>query len=342
MRAESSLVPAHGQDPPEEQKMQRKAGVSGFVVLAAFSAVSVTAGTAAVKKGTRGVIEVEYVVTGKGSQKVGGTDQADWGGTRSMSLKINLVAGDLQAKPVFIALAPVGAQSYAAKSTAVAQKHQDSMNRMQAEIAKCNHDESCEMRVSMQFMTSGEGAAMVGDVTRVAREASEGGPRYQQWSGLDATGKLIGATGTYKVDEYSKTVVYDPDCGKTNNYCTTVRETKGLGSVVFPSQFTQELQMGGVAVDDKLGLLTLALPGPCTFSVDVKEDVQSTQSGTRSRKLALPVLGTCADKLKLGVADQEIVLPLREERGETTVRLAKAIDGSPGTITIRWRFAVMP
>ncbi len=322
--------------------MDRRAGIAGLMVAVGLSAAPASAGTAAVKKGTRGVLEVEYTVTGKGARKIGPTDQSEWRSLKTIAFKVNFVAGDLQAKPVYLAGAPVGAQSYAGQTAAAQQKHQGSMKRFEAEIAKCKKDQDCEARVQMEFMTSAEGAAIVGDIARVSREAMEGGPRYQQWSAVDAAGKLIGATGTYKVDEYAKLVTYDPICGKTNNFCTTVTATKGEGSLVFPSVFTDELKHGGVAVDDKLGLLTLVLPTPYGFRVDAKEDVQSSQTGPSSRKVSVPILEAHNKALaeKTGVADLKVTLPLREERGEAIVPLGKAAGGP--MITLRWRFAVVP
>jgi hypothetical protein len=321
--------------------MRRASALSGLVVLAVLSVVTGPAGATGVKKGTWGVLEVEYVLSGKGSQVVGGTDHSDWHVTRTLSFRVGLIAGDLQVQPVV--LGGVGAQSATAKPGAALQKHQGSLNRLEAETAKCKHDKDCEARVTMDFMVSGEGAAVMGDMAQAAKAAQAAGPRYQRWSGLDAAGNPISASGTYKVDEYSKVVVYDPDCGRTNNLCTTVRQTKGAGNLVFPKLFSQELAFEGVVVDNEKGLLTVALPTPDTFSVDASEDVQSTRSGASSRKVAVRVLDTYQKSLqgKLGVADRAITVPLREERGETTLPLTGAL-GSNGTLTVRWRFALLP
>jgi hypothetical protein len=77
-------------------------------------------------------------------------------------------------------------------------------------------------------------------------------------------------------------------------------------------------------------------------SCDAQENVRSTVDGSTSRKMARRFLDTHQAALdgKLGVADRKSVVPLREERGETTVTLPKAMDGAPGTPSVRWRFSV--
>lgn len=322
--------------------MGRSVAFSGLAAVAVAGILAVPA--AAVPKGTKGVLEVEYLLSGKASQKIGATDSVEWRVTRSLSYRVELRAAELATKAPVMPLAPLAASSPAGRVAATAQKHQGALTQMQDEIARCKGDQACQMRVSMQFMSSGSGAAMMDDMMKTAQSAASERPRYQHWAGVDAAGKPLAASGRYRVDEYRKVVVYDPICGRTGNYCTDERQTKGEGSLSFSTVFEKELASGGVTVDDQLGLLTVAFPTPYGFAVDATESGQTTQTGPFSRRRNLRVLERYqkSAEQKFGAADFKVTMPLREARGETTLPVSKGLNGADGTLTIRWRFALAP
>jgi hypothetical protein len=321
------------------------AGLSAALALAA--AFSAPAEAAGVKKGTRGVVEVEYEMTSQGSTKTADV-QREWRGKRTLTIAFEVVAGDVQAKPVLLAGAPKGEKSFVAKTQATAKKHEKTLGTMEAAIKKCKGDQDCEMRVAMEFMGTDEGSAMMGDSMAIAREASGSGaePRYQLWSPAGAGGKPRALSGTYAVDQYEKSQVYDPECHKTDNLCTTVSQIKGSGPLGAEALQTIAGQLGtaetpfcGVSLDTAERLFMLGIPQPVGVVVDVKEDVQSSQDGKSSGNSKLNWLQQVQQWEGLGVADLSYAEPLKELRGEIKKDLAK---GYGPTMAIRWRFAVKP
>lgn len=300
---------------------------------------------AGARKGTKGIVEVEYTMASSGSSKAP-QSQREWRGTRKLTLAFDVVAGDPQAKPVTLLGAPKGQKSFAGRTEATGKKHEKTLGKMEAAIAKCKGDQDCEMRVAMEFMGSDEGSAMMSDNMAIAREASGGerGPRYQLWSGAAGKGKAHAVSGTYHIDQYEKLQEYDPACGKTGNICTTVTEIKGAGALTPEAIAAIGGLVGseayvGVVLDTQEKLFTLGLPEPMGTSVEVKEDVQSTVDGKSSTKKNITWLLQAQKWDGLGVADLSYTEPLKELRGEIIKDVAK---GYGEKMTVRWRFTVKP
>jgi hypothetical protein len=318
------------------------------ISLATAFVLAVPPATAAVvKKGTVGVIEVEYEMTSQGSRK-GNDSQEEWHGRRVLTIAFEVLAGDLQARPVTLVGAPKGKNSFAARSEATAKDNAPAQKSLEAAIKACKHDKDCEARVTLEFMNSDAGAKALGDSRAISREAAGkgGAPRYQFWSPAGANGKPRALSGAFVVDQYSKVQSYDPLCGKTNNICTEVRQTKGSGPLTAeglePLQWSLGMEgmlAGGVILDTTEQVLTVGIPHPNAM-IEVNEEVQSSIQPRTSTKKKEPWLAQ-AQKWDdgLGVADLACPEPLKELRGEIK---KKVHNGYAPTMTIRWRFAVKP
>lgn len=324
-----------------------KRTAASFTIAAALTVFCAGHGEAApAKKGTRAVVEVEYAMSSSGSSK-SADGQAQSRGSRKLTLTFEVVAGDLQAKPITLITAPKGKESFAARTEATGKKHEKTLGKMEAAIAKCKGDEDCEMRVAMQFMGSDEGSAMMADNMAVAREASgaEGSARYQLWSAAGPGGKAGAVSGTYAIDHWEKTQVDDPACAKTGNICTTVTEVKGAGALSpeAVARFAAAVGSGapgaGVVLDTQQKLFTLGLPQPVGVPVAVTENVEDFERGKTSMKKNVVWLEQVQKWEGLGVADLAYTEPLKELRGEITKDVAR---GYGKTMTVRWRFTVKP
>jgi hypothetical protein len=320
----------------------------GLSITVALAALLPAPAGAVAKKGTVGVVEVEYEMASQGTKKNGIETQIDWHGRRLLTISFEVVAGDVQARPVTLVGAPKGKNSFAARTEATAKKNENGTNTLDAAIKGCKHDKDCEARVTMEFMNSDAGAQAFGDSMAVAREASGkgGAPRYQYWSPAGPNGRPRALSGTFLVDQYSKVQSYDPLCGRTKNICTDVTETKGGGPLTAEGldllgRFlgTEGMITGGVVIDTVEKSLTIGLPHPDAI-IEVTEDVQSSANGRSSTKKKAPWLAQ-AQKWDegLGVADLAYAEPITELHGELTRRV---VNGYSPTMTVRWRFRVKP
>jgi hypothetical protein len=317
---------------------------AGVAVL--VTALPIPAATVA-KKGTVGILEVEYEMTSQGSRKRE-NDQAEWHGKRILTIAFEVVAGEVQARPITLVGVPKGKNSFAARKDTKAKENAASQKSLDAAVKACKQDAACKTRVTLEYMSSDAGAKAIADTRAFGSEAAgkDGPPRYQFWSPVGVKGKPRAVSGAYVVDQYVKTESYDPLCGKTKNICTEIRAIKGSGPLTAEAlQFfdwtlgMEGMLSGGIILDTQDSTLTVGIPHPNAL-IEIVETVDETAGGKHATKKKEPWLAQ-AQKWDdgLGVADLACPDPLRELRGEIT---KKVFNGYAPTMTIRWHFAVKP
>jgi len=302
------------------------------------------AAQAPAQPGTKAVLDVEYVIEGKFSQKRQ-MDSTDWRVKRSLKVSYEIYATPLAkfgiSDPSHTAEVQTDSAALSAQGQAAVANNADLMARMQAAEEACGDDDACMERFAMQMAQqpgsqqqlqkmSKDANAVMGNAQAMNAKSP---PRYQQWRGKDNQPVKIG--GQASLEETLHQTAYDPICYKTNNICTFDRARKGARAV---DASMTELAAASptIEVDTVKDLVSVVLPVPF---MDVTAD-EKTPEGTK--KVAVPFIPGYLEELKdsLKFIGKPLAGAYTSQKGERTIkiaRLAQDYDG-PVTMTIRWHF----
>lgn len=321
--------------------------VAACIAVAMVPAMGLAAEPAPV--GTKGVLEVDYIIEGKHSNKVG-TDSLDWTVKRQLKAVYHLRAGDLTIAGVSD---PAQQQALVANSGVVASQGQavltdnaDMMAQLEKEADACGDNQACitalAMKMANQPGMQAMGAAMAGANQSATDMMAANPPRFQAWTGDEAEAAASTAEAVY--DEALTRVFYDPACTKTKNMCTFNRVRTGKQTYPALGAPAPGILMPTVEIDTKKDLVSIVLYPPMAQTmvqetVTATPEMQSSEVGTRTEQLvfAAGVSQKEAEELRL------IGLPLAggslSAKGEKVVKLAE-LNGyaAPLKLTVRWRF----
>ena len=292
-----------------------------------------------VEEGRKAILELEYTIEGKFSSKGEAGQSTEWRVLRQLTMSLELVAGKLS--PASVIDAQVQAQQ-TEQGTALGQQSQQAMtnnaplmDQMQAAVEACGDDEACVEAYVMKLSQDPQLQQMSKDAGQMQQSVNAynqaNPPRFQQWNVLSANA----LSGSYKIEEWRKDVVYDPICGATANLCTSTRERKAAGKIG-PNEQTA----GGaptVEVDTLQDKISVVLTQP----IFVPTIPQVTQDGPGEVQIQflpssdsdyLPALKYLAIPLKGSFANQ---------KGSGSVKFGELDDyHGPLKLSVRWHFLV--
>lgn len=301
-----------------------------------WSGVALAAQTP-VEAGRKAILDLEYTIEGKFSAKGDAGQSTEWRVLRQLSMSLELVAGKLS--PVSVVDTQLQAQQ-AEQGTALAQQGDQAMTnnaplmaQMQAAVEACGDDEACVEAYVMKLSQDPKLQQMSKDVGQMQQSMNgynqANPPRFQQWNVLSANA----LSGTYKIEEWRKDVVYDPICGATANLCTSTRERKAAGKI------GPDGQTAGGAPTVEVDMLQDKISVMLTQPIFVPTVPQVTQDGLGEAQIQflpssdsdyLPALKYLAIPLKGSFADQ---------KGSGNVKFSELEDyHGPLKLSVRWHF----
>lgn len=299
------------------------------------------------RPGTRAVLEIEYLIDAqnKHGNVMKDTREREWRVKRVVKSQVVLEAQPLQrggvSDPSVGQQIEVQSKDIGAKGEAMQAEHGDTLETLEKEIEKCGEDEACMARVAQKMVANPEMGAILGKTSAMMEQSNQmlaaAPPRFQSWVPVAGTkGDIEPSTYEYSADEWSKTLTYDPICGKTGNICTDTRQRKGSGKTTMPL-------FASVEIDTTKNLISLDLGLPIQ-QLPMSEETTSTENGPRNDEITRQFVNSASDLPKDSL--KLIGLPLkgsfRSQSGEKVVVLKNGVDDYPGPIqlTARWRFTV--
>lgn len=312
-----------------------------------FFLSTAAAGDAPAKPGTRAVLEVEFLIDAKGhhGNVMKDTSEREWRMKRVSKSKIFLEAQPLQragiSDPSVAHRMEAQSADIGKKAEAMQAEHGDTMEAMEKEMEKCGEDEDCMMRVAQKLSASPEFGAIAGKSAAIVQQGNEmidsAPPRFQTWIPVAGKkGDIESSTYEYSVDEWSKTLTYDPICGRTGNICTSTRQRKGSSKSTMPLYASVEIDTAKNLISYDLGLPIQQLT--------MNEDATSTDSAPQTAEITRQFIDSASE---INEGDLKLIgLPLkgsfRDQTGEKVVTIDKGVDDYPGPIkmNVRWRFTV--